>query len=152
MVHAAVSTSPSQQAPQVCVALMRLARFSGRRFARALADGGLSGPAFALLDRLEQEGPASQLELARSLGVHPSNVVRLLDDLEDACLLARRRDRADRRRQVVELTAAGRRRLAKARALARRIEAELLEGLSGAERRQLEDLLCRLSRRANSCG
>ena len=145
------ATRQATTEPRVCVNLMQLARVASQRLAEALAEAGLSGPAFALLDTLDRGGPASQLDVARRLGVHPSNVVRGLDQMEAAGLTARTRDPHDRRRQLVELTPAGRRKLAQARAIAHTVELELLDELNATERRRLEGLLGRVAEGCRSC-
>lgn len=125
--------------------LTRLARAANRSLAGALDEVGLRAQQFAVLHRLADAGPASQAELAAALRVHASNLVRLLDEMEDAGLIGRRRDPADRRRQVVILTRAGAARLRKAERIAAETERELLAPLDQAERRQLHGLLERLA-------
>ena len=51
----------------------------------------------------------SQKELASALGVLPSTVTRMADRLEERDLAVRRRDRADRRRSLLDVTNRGRR-------------------------------------------
>jgi DNA-binding MarR family transcriptional regulator len=67
-----------------------------------------------------------------------------LDDLEEGGLIVRHRDQADRRRHVVEMTAEGRKALARARRLSSRLEDEFLASLDEKERAQLHTLLVRL--------
>jgi DNA-binding MarR family transcriptional regulator len=138
------ATTTHSGAPQLSVELICLARHSSQRLADSLAAAGLTGPAFVLLDHLDQAGPSSQLELARILGVHPSNVVRGLDELEEVGLLIRRRDPRDRRRQVVGLTAKGGRKLEQARQLTASAEQDFVADLTPAEQRKLRSLLRRL--------
>jgi DNA-binding MarR family transcriptional regulator len=71
-------------------------------------------------------------------------MVGLLDGLEGKGLLARQPDPADRRRNVVVLTNAGRRALKEAKAASDRAERELLADLSATEARQLRALLTRV--------
>lgn len=61
-----------------------------------------------ILMRLEQTGSATQQQLLEQLGVDPSVLVGLLNDLEDAALVERVRDPADRRRHIVRLAERGR--------------------------------------------
>ena len=123
----------------------RVARISGHRLSRLLAAARMSGHEFAILHRLAEGGTVHQRELSRTLRVHPSNLVAMIDQLEDSGLIARRRDPRDRRRQQVVLTAAGRRRLEQAQRAAAEAEEELLAPLSAPERQRLHDYLERLA-------
>jgi DNA-binding MarR family transcriptional regulator len=71
-------------------------------------------------------GDQSQSDLAEALRVDPTNMVGLLNDLEAAELIERRRSPQDRRRHTVSLTPTGTRRVA-----------ELEHALAGAEQRVL---------------
>ena len=62
-----------------------------------------------LLRIARSETPMRQNELAASLSLDGSSVVRLLDALEDAGLIERCEDRADRRAKSLVLTPRGRR-------------------------------------------
>jgi DNA-binding MarR family transcriptional regulator len=130
--------------------ILRLARASGRRLAAALEGLGMRGHEFAVLHYLAGAPPVSQQELGEALRVHPSNLVGLLDALEADGLIVRLRDPADRRRHLVELTAKGQRRLETAQLAALEAERDLLEPLSGTERKQLLAYLSRLA--AHTCG
>lgn len=123
----------------------RIARISGHRLSRALDAARISGHEFAILSRLSEGGTIHQQELSRILRVHPSNLVALLDQLEAAGLIARRRDPSDRRRYRVVLTAAGRRRLGQAERAAAEAEEELLAPLSSEERVSLHAYLERIA-------
>ena len=68
----------------------------------------LTGRQFLVLTFAGGEEPLSQLELSRRLNLDPTIVVGLLDELEERGLVNRVRDPADRRRHLLELTAAGR--------------------------------------------
>ena len=106
---------------------------------------GLSPYHHAILALLEGSAPETQAEIADGLGYDRGTLVGLLDELEERGLVVRRRDPADRRRHIVELTADGKRALAKLRALAGRLEDEFLAQLDEGERAQLHELLVRLS-------
>ena len=62
-----------------------------------------------LLRIARSEAPMRQNELAASLSLDGSSVVRLLDALEDSGLIERCEDRADRRAKSLTLTRRGRR-------------------------------------------
>ena len=72
-----------------------------------------------------------------------NNLVLLLNSLEGAGHVRRRRDPDDRRRHLVELTAAGRRALERAERAQESIEDEVLSALSAEERATLHALLSR---------
>jgi MarR family transcriptional regulator, transcriptional regulator for hemolysin len=77
------------------------------------------------------------------MGIDPSTMVSLIDQLEAEGLAKRRPRPTDRRAREVAITPKGRRVLERARELAMEVEVEVLGGLSGAERRQLLELLRR---------
>jgi len=98
-------------------------------------------------------GIAGQQELAAELQIDRTNLVGLLNELEAEGLILRRRAAEDRRRHIVELTAAGGERLAEAEAAIGAAEDEVLGALSDREREQLFELLQRASAgRAPDCG
>jgi DNA-binding MarR family transcriptional regulator len=77
------------------------------------------------------------------MGIDPSAMVRLIDELEGAGLAERRRRPQDRRAWEVAITPKGRRTLERGKRLAGEVEDEVLSGLSASERRQLLTLLRR---------
>jgi DNA-binding MarR family transcriptional regulator len=86
-------------------------------------------------------GVAGQQELAAALGIDRTNLVGLLNDLEAEGLILRRRASEDRRRHIVELTAAGGERLAAAEVAVGTAEDEILGALTTRQREQLFELL-----------
>ena len=105
---------------------------------------GVNVREFTVLLLLSSRGPESQQQAARRLGVDRTTMVGLLDSLEGKGLVARQPDPADRRRNVVVLTDAGRKTLKDARAASDRAERKLLADLSAAESDQLRELLARI--------
>ena len=117
---------------------------TGRRAAEGeLAVSGLRPRHLVALRVLSEHGPASQHGLAEVLTLDPSNVVGLLNELEERGLITRRRDPADRRRHIVELSPAGDETLDAAQRRMARAEDELLAALTPAERETLHELLSR---------
>jgi DNA-binding MarR family transcriptional regulator len=98
---------------------------------------GLSMWGYILLSRLGDRPAESQLALAHAMGYDKTRLIPLLDELEQDGLLTRRPDPADRRARLVDLTPAGARVLAAARADIRRMEAGVLNSLSAAGQRAL---------------
>jgi DNA-binding MarR family transcriptional regulator len=77
------------------------------------------------------------------MAIDPSAIVRLINELESAGLVDRRRRPGDRRAWEVAITPKGRRTLERARRLATQVEDEVLGGLAAGDRRQLLTLLRR---------
>jgi DNA-binding MarR family transcriptional regulator len=123
--------------------LEHLARVGRRAAEGSMLPGGLRPRHLIALKLLSERGPANQQRLADALSLDPSNVVGLLNELEERGLITRRRDRADRRRHIVELSSRGEDELAFAYARLSDVEDELLSALSTQERATLYDLLVR---------
>jgi|ERR1700694_656968 DNA-binding MarR family transcriptional regulator len=128
---------------QLLPLLEHLARLGRRAGESKLAPGGLRPRHLIALRLLSEQGPANQQGLADSLSLDPSNVVGLLNELEERELVTRRRDRGDRRRHIVELSPRGEEELCTAYARLRLVEDDLFSALSTDERATLYDLLVR---------
>ena len=105
---------------------------------------GLAPREGATLILLGKSGFMSQQALAAALEVDPSVMVGILNELESARLLERRRDPSDRRRHIVTLTEEGRRTLTKAHEAVADVERELFGDLSPEEIATLRGLLARI--------
>ncbi|MGW6454797.1 MarR family winged helix-turn-helix transcriptional regulator [Streptomyces sp. NPDC055078] len=114
----------------------------------ALSAAGLTPRHIMALRHLDS-GPVSQQALIDVLGVDPSVLVAVLNDLERAELALRRRDPADRRRHIVEITPAGTAALARSDATLAEVESELFTDLSQRERADLRGLLSRINTSAD---
>lgn len=93
------------------------------------------------LDHLRDTEACLQQGLGQMLMLDPNNCVLLLNELDERGYVERRRDPADRRRHIVEITPAGREALAEAERKLETLEDEVLGNLSQAERAQLHGLL-----------
>jgi DNA-binding MarR family transcriptional regulator len=120
--------------------LVKLGRALQRRFNDALKPLALTPRHLQVLDELRQ-APLSQQALADQVGVDPTKLVGLLNDLEGQHLVLRRRDPEDRRRHIVENSQEGEARVDAALAAAAAVEDELLAGLDVGQRAQLRELL-----------
>jgi DNA-binding MarR family transcriptional regulator len=119
----------------------RLWRAIHTRTADALSSIDLTPALFALLNVLGARDGAIQQQLSSDMGIDPSAMVKLLNELEDAGLAKRRRRPGDRRAWEVAITTTGRRTLERARQLVAHVEDEVLGGLTAENRHQLLALL-----------
>ena len=146
-----IETKPvPQRFPEELVAsalflLKRLGMTAKERSFTAYSEAGLHPYHHAILAVLDEGSLASQGAIADTLGYDKGQLVGLLDELENAGLIERRRDPADRRRQLVQMTPSGRKTLERLRSLSSRLEDEFLAALSDEERAQLHTLLLRLA-------
>jgi MarR family transcriptional regulator, lower aerobic nicotinate degradation pathway regulator len=121
----------------------RLWRASHTRTADALSSLGLTPALFAVLNVLGAREGTIQQQLSSEMGIDPSAMVKLINEIEAAGLADRRRRPNDRRAWEVTITPKGRRTLQRARRLVSQVEDEVLSGLTATDRRQLLTLLRR---------
>ena len=132
----AVDTTPGS-----VVMVMRLATAIKKRSTEELL--GLKLRQVMLLSYLRYGAPALQQQLCEALWLDPNNCVLLLNELEDMGYVERRRDPADRRRHMVELTDEGRAALDRAERAQESVGDEIFAALSDDERVTLRSLLGR---------
>src|SRR3954466_4785090 len=123
------------------VLLTRLAWSTFRRLKPELL--GMKLKEYFALRQLSDEGHMSQASLCSGLNVDANYMTLMLNDLEAARWVERRRDPADRRRHIVELTAEGTAAIERAEQAIDSIEDEVLGPLSDEERATLRDLIAR---------
>lgn len=99
---------------------------------------------YAVLASLQEFGPGSQATLSRRTGIYRSDMVGVLNELAERDLVERMPDPDDRRRNVITITAQGRRRLRRLDKVLDDLHDELLAPLTAAERNQFVQLLTRL--------
>jgi DNA-binding MarR family transcriptional regulator len=103
-----------------------------------------------VLGRLDREGPASVSDLAQAMRVRPQSMAQTVGDLEADALVERSPDPDDRRRALVSLTAAGRKRIEADRAVREGWLVKALEGLPDADRETIEQAVEILARLADA--
>jgi DNA-binding MarR family transcriptional regulator len=147
-----MSSSTTQPAPlespgvplRPAFLLARVGRIAARKLNDYLEVTGLKRPHAAILMELRNFGPLSQQALGERLHIDPSNLVAFLNALEDDGLLVRRRDPADRRRHIVEITQQGMERVPVCDEPLDALEDQIFAGLNADEREQLRHLLERV--------
>jgi MarR family transcriptional regulator, temperature-dependent positive regulator of motility len=131
-------TARAQQSGTI-VLLNRLAR--AIYLASSVDLVGMNLRNMVVLAYLRDHPSVSQQAMTEHLSMDSNTGVLVLNDLEDLEYVERRRDPADRRRHIVEITAAGLEALEIAEVAQGTIEDEILGGLSQAERAELRRLL-----------
>lgn len=122
--------------------LLQLVR-EARRIGLRLRADELRMPHVTVLATIAEFGPAAQRDISRRLRIDASDLVSVLDDLEERDLVQRRRDERDRRRYLVTITTAGARVLHENLVTAKRLNDILLSPLSQPERDRLHEMLVR---------
>jgi DNA-binding MarR family transcriptional regulator len=136
---------PEELVDSALFLLKRLGMSAKERSFTAYEELGLHPYHHAILAVLDEGTRETQGSIADSLGYDRGQLVGLLDELEELGLVVRRRDPADRRRHIVQMTPEGKKALARLRTLARKLEDEVLVALDDDERAQLHALLLRLA-------
>jgi len=125
--------------------LKRLGWKIKERSLEAFEGSGVSPMHYGVLVLLEEDPTETQGMIADALGYDRSHLVGLLDELEEAKLIERRRDPEDRRRHLVSLTPEGRKALTKLRCIAKQVEDEFFAALDAEQRTTLHALLLQLA-------
>src|SRR3989440_5942724 len=121
---------PRPTGPPIGVELNRTAKVCARAFDDAMATAGGSQPVWLILISLKSRRLASQRELAEAVGIQGATLTHHLDAMESAGLVTRRRDPANRRLHLVELTPAGEALFLRLRDAATAFDQRLRAGLS----------------------
>ena len=137
-------------APGVTVLLTQLSRVVYRRTSEELL--GMRLKEFVILAHLREHGPIPQQELGEMLCIDANNLVLLLNELESREFAFRRRDPADRRRHLVEMTDQGLAAFESAERGIESVEDVVLASLSGRERAELQGLLTKALEGAPGAG
>ncbi|MFL6734090.1 MAG: MarR family winged helix-turn-helix transcriptional regulator [Sphingomicrobium sp.] len=112
-----------------------------RAFDRRASALGVTRAQWRVLVKLSRQSGLRQVELADMLDVEPITLCRIIDRLEDAGLVERRRDPADRRAWRLELTAKAEPLVGKLRAIANQLVGQAFAGLDDDEVTRLRAML-----------
>jgi DNA-binding MarR family transcriptional regulator len=137
--------SPGRGSRALGLLLSQIGTHAALTFGRKIKGFGVSPPHVGILRWIRDNAGENQRQLASHLGVLPSRLVLLLDELETKGLVTRQRSRQDRRNQQMQLTAKGTRLLEKVELVAAAHEAELGSGLTESERETLIELCAKLA-------
>jgi MarR family transcriptional regulator for hemolysin len=141
---------PPPVRPPIGRQLAHVARSVSRAFDDALAEAGGSLPVWLVLISLKSQRLGNQRQLAEAVGIREATLTHHLNTMDAQGLLTRRRDPANRRVHVVELTEQGEAAFHRLRGAALAFDQRLRRGITDEDAANLEDLLGRLERNAAS--
>ncbi|MDS0136728.1 MULTISPECIES: MarR family winged helix-turn-helix transcriptional regulator [unclassified Amycolatopsis] len=136
---------PKPATAPIGVVLARTAKTAARAFDHALAAAGGSQPVWQILISLKTTPVANQRELADAVGIQGATLTHHLNGMEETGLVTRRRDPANRRVHLVELTDDGEQLFHRLATAAIAHDQRMRRGLTDTEIAQLADLLTRLA-------
>ena len=125
--------------------LSQVSAHSSALFADRLAPLNLTPPHVGILRVVKQSDGLSQQALGETLGIFPSRLVAVLDELQKRGLLERRDNPADRRSYALHLTGAGHSVLEQTARISREHQRALCAALDETEQAQLAGLLSKIA-------
>ncbi len=137
--------NPSEPSAWLAFLLSQIGAHAASRFADRMAPLGLKPPHAGILRVIDRADGLSQQALVEKLGVVPSRLVVLLDELEGRGLVERRDRPGDRRSYALHLTEAGREAWKQIVRIARQHQDDLCAALDESEQEQLAGYLRRIA-------
>jgi DNA-binding MarR family transcriptional regulator len=131
----------TEPAPLLLYLVKRVELAVRARLEEIVKPAGLTAIQYTALTVLERHDDMSSAQLARQSFVTAQSMADMITTLQGRRLIERHRDRADRRRLVVSLTAEGRVLLDRYRDAVAALEADMTAGLSGQQTGELRALL-----------
>ncbi len=125
--------------------LKRLGFLVKDKMVAAFEGSGLNPHHHAVLALLDEDPRETQATIADALGYDRSHLVGMLDDLEEAGLIERKRDPVDRRRHLVSLTPEGKKASTRLRGIVKQVEDDFFGPLDDEQRETLKSLLLELA-------
>jgi MarR family transcriptional regulator for hemolysin len=141
---------PGPARPPAGRELARVAKLVSRAFDDTLASAGGSLPVWLVLISLKSQQLANQRELAEAVGIREATLTHHLNAMDAQGLVTRRRDPANRRVHLVELTADGEAAFQRLRDAAALFDRRLRRGISDDALAGFEEILGRLERNVTS--
>jgi DNA-binding MarR family transcriptional regulator len=138
-------STPPRRSFGAAFLLAQLGSHAARKYAERLAKVRLTPAHSGILHILEATPGLTQQALAKRLGMVPSRLVALLDELDALGLTQRHVSAGDRRRHELVLTEKGKKTLAAVGEVSREHQRALLAALSDSEREHLTTLLQRIA-------
>jgi DNA-binding MarR family transcriptional regulator len=140
------TTNPSSElSAGLAFLLSQVGAHGASQFAIRLVPLNLTPPHAGILRVVAQTDGLSQQALGERLGMFPSRLVAVLDELEERGLIERRDSPTDRRTYALYLTKAGRDVLGQIGRISREHQDALCAALNESERAQLADFLRRIA-------
>jgi DNA-binding MarR family transcriptional regulator len=131
----------TEPAPLLLYLLKRVELAVRARLEEIVKPAGLTAIQYTALTVLERHDDMSSAQLARHSFVTAQSMADMITTLQRRGLIERHRDRTDRRRLVVSLTAEGRWLLDRYRDEVTALEGDMIAGLSGREIGELRAIL-----------
>jgi DNA-binding MarR family transcriptional regulator len=140
----AESSTPNQRSAAFLLA--QIGSHAAAKFAERLEALKLTPPQAGILGVLGRESGLSQQALSDLLGMFPSRLVSVLDELQQAGLIERRPHPTDRRIFTLYLTKTGKQALQAVGRAAKQHDDALCAALNSGERETLNQLLARIAK------
>jgi MarR family transcriptional regulator for hemolysin len=131
--------------PPLGIRLVGTAKSVSRAFDEAMTAAGGSSSIWLILIAVKTRTEANQRELAEAVGIQGATLTHHLNGMERDGLLTRRRDPANRRVHVVELTEEGERMFQRLRGTAMDFDRRLRRDLTDEDIAAFERVLTRLT-------
>jgi DNA-binding MarR family transcriptional regulator len=116
-----------------------------QRFFELFAKEKVRPAQYSVLTVIERNPGLSQTQLAYALGIKKTNLVAMIDELEERSLARRMPTENDRRSRALFLTPKGKALMSRLHRLAGEIDQRMTQGLSSGERRQFCEALRRVA-------
>ena len=125
--------------------LAQVGAHAAAKFGERLRSLRLTPADSGILWMLNVSSGVNQQELSAELGLHPSRLVSILDELEGRGLVERKQNADDRRQYALHLTNKGKETLSEIGRVARDHKERLCASLSRAEQETLAEMLSRIA-------